>query len=187
MKLLGASGSVPAPDATHVVIRPLRRFDIRAVMRIEQRVYPRPWTPSIFRSELAQRHDRSYLAATVGGELCGYAGCYDVLDDAHVTTIAVAPEWHRHKVGTRLLAELVRAARLRGARHVTLEVRVSNVGAQALYEAFGFVPAGVRRNYYEGVEDAIVMWAHDIDTAEYAARLAHLDATVPGTTEVRGR
>jgi ribosomal-protein-alanine N-acetyltransferase len=104
-------------------------------------------------------------------------------DDAHVTTIAVDPAWHRAKIGTRLLVELARTALARGARNLTLEVRVSNTGPQQLYERFGFAPAGIRKNYYvETNEDALVMWAEHIDEPEFQARLASLEAAVPGTT-----
>ena len=69
---------------------------------------------------------------------------------------------------------------------MTLEVRVSNAGAQALYTSFGFVPVGVRKKYYENVEDAIVMWAHDIDQPEFASRLRALEAGIPGRTSWEG-
>jgi len=106
-------------------------------------------------------------------------------DDAHVTTIAVDPAWHRHKIGSRLMLNLARVAVARGAKHLTLEVRVSNTGAQAMYRAFGFRPAGVRKNYYvETNEDALVMWADDIHLPDYQARLAGIEAGIPGTTTV---
>src|SRR5438045_9607948 len=104
-------------------------------------------------------------------------------DDAHVTPIAVGPRWHRHKIGTRMLLNLAREGRRRDARHLTLEVRVTNEPAQAMYRQFGFHPAGIRKNYYvETNEDALVMWAEDINTDEYAERLAAVDAGVPGPT-----
>src|SRR4029077_11526282 len=86
-----------------------------------------------------------------------------IVEDAHVTTIAVDPAWHRHKIGSRLLLNLARESAARGATHLTLEVRVSNSAAQAMYRQFGFRPSGVRKNYYvETNEDALVMWADDI-------------------------
>ena len=97
------------------------------------------------------------------------------VDEAHVTNIAVEPSRHRQGIGRQLLIHLIRAARSRGYKAMTLEVRVSNVGAQALYRRFGFAPAGIRTKYYEQTEDAIVMWAHDIDTPDYAVRLAELE------------
>jgi ribosomal-protein-alanine N-acetyltransferase len=170
-----------APLEVHLV--PMRRRHLRAVLRIESQVYPRPWSLPLFMSELNLRTSRAYYVARVDGNVVGYAGLMLTGDDGHVTTIAVDPAWHRHKIGTRLLLNLAREGRDRSARHLTLEVRMSNTGAQALYRRFGFRPAGIRKNYYlETNEDAMVMWADDIDTDEYAARLAELEAGVPGTT-----
>ena len=172
-------------EALAVSIVGMRRRHLRSVLRIEAQVYPRPWSLSLFVSELALRTSRAYFVARVDGGLVGYAGMMFAGDDAHVTTIAVDPEWHRHRVGTRLLLQLCREAVVRGARHLTLEVRVSNKPAQALYRRFGFRPAGIRKNYYiETNEDALVMWADDVDTAEYATRLSAIEADVPGTTIV---
>jgi ribosomal-protein-alanine N-acetyltransferase len=107
------------------------------------------------------------------------------VDDGHVTTIAVDPRWHRHKVGSRLLLAAAREAIARGAASLTLEVRMANSGAQELYRRFGFRPVGVRKNYYaETNEDALVMWAHEVDAAEYAELLDALDRQVPGRTVV---
>ncbi|HLY82443.1 MAG TPA: ribosomal protein S18-alanine N-acetyltransferase [Acidimicrobiales bacterium] len=177
----GAGASVPLE--VHLV--PMRRRHLRAVLRIEAQVYPRPWSLPLFMSELNLRTSRVYYVARVEGVVVGYAGLMLTGDDGHVTTIAVDPAWHRHKIGSRLLVNLVRQGLARGAKHVTLEVRVSNSGAQAMYRAFGFRPAGIRKNYYvETNEDALVMWTDDIDTPEYAARLAEIELAIPGTTVV---
>src|SRR5918992_461813 len=97
-----------------------------------------------------------------------------------VTTIAVDPEHHRRKIGTRLLYELIKEAREMGAASVSLEVRMSNWGAQRMYGKFGFRPVGVRKNYYqETSEDALVMWADDIRTSEYSRLLARIISQVP--------
>jgi ribosomal-protein-alanine N-acetyltransferase len=170
-----------APLEVHLV--PMRRRHLRSVLRIESQVYPRPWSLPLFMSELNLRTSRAYYVARVNGSVVGYAGLMLTGDDAHVTTIAVDPAWHRHRIATRLLLNLARQARERNARHLTLEVRMSNTGAQALYKKFGFRPAGIRKNYYlETNEDAMVMWADDIDTDSYAAKLADLEAEIPGTT-----
>jgi len=167
----------------HIV--PMRRRHLRSVLRIETQVYPRPWSLSLFMSELALRSSRAYYVARVGGVVVGYCGLMLTGEDAHVTTIAVDPGWHRHKIGTRLLHNLATEAGRRQAKHLTLEVRVSNHGAQEMYRRFGFRPAGIRKNYYvETNEDALVMWAEDIDTAAYGERLAKIEAGVPGTTVV---
>ena len=171
------------PPALEVHLVPMRRRHLRSVLRIETQVYPRPWSLSLFLSELSLRTSRAYFVARVDGVVVGYAGLMFSGDDGHVTTIAVDPAWQRNKIATRLLLALAREARVRGARHLTLEVRVSNHPAQAMYRKFGFRPAGIRKKYYvETNEDALVMWAEHIDDDEYAQRLAMLEASVPGTT-----
>jgi [ribosomal protein S18]-alanine N-acetyltransferase len=170
-----------------VVVATMRRRHLRGVLQIEQQVYPRPWTFGLFLSELGQRSTRLYLVARIGHKVVGYLGMLRSLEDGHITTIAVDPAWHRHGIATRLMAVAARAAVTRGCRNLTLEVRVSNDGAQELYRRFGFVPAGVRRGYYpENGEDALVMWATDVDGAAYARRLADLEAKVPGFTLIEG-
>ena len=89
----------------------------------------------------------------------------------------VAPARRRQKLGTRLLLALVERAVGRGARHLTLEVRATNTDAQELYERFGFSPVGKRKGYYQG-EDAIVMWALDVDAEEYGTRLDEIRSDV---------
>src|SRR5690606_24163286 len=146
MTATGGEGAWPAPppaDRIEVRIAPMRRRHLRGVLRIEQQVYPRPWTAGLFLSEIGQRSTRAYLIARVGGEIVGYAGMLRSLDDGHITTVAVDPAWQRRGIATRLLLALARAAIDRGCLSLTLEVRMSNSGAQALYQRFGFVPAGV--------------------------------------------
>jgi ribosomal-protein-alanine N-acetyltransferase len=152
------------------------------VVRIEEAAYPRPWSATLFLSELAQRSSRRYTVATIGPIVLGYAGLMMVDDEGHVTTLTVDPGWHHRGIGTVLLADLARAAPGLGVRHLTLEVRVGNTPAQALYRRFGFAPVGVRKNYYaETGEDALIMWVRDIDTPAYAGRLASIEAHVAAT------
>ena len=182
-------GEVTRPQARsdeqglEVHLVPLRRRHLRSVLRIESQVYPTPWSFALFMSELNLRSTRHYVAARVGGLVVGYAGMMFSGDEAHVTNIAVDPAWQRHQIGTRLLTNLVRAAVARGARNLTLEVRLSNGPAQAMYRRFGFEVEGVRKNYYaESNEDALIMWARGVDTAEHADRLSALEAGVNGVT-----
>ncbi|HLX88939.1 MAG TPA: ribosomal protein S18-alanine N-acetyltransferase [Acidimicrobiales bacterium] len=171
-------GDIPRADVVGAVrIVPMRRRHLRSIVRIEEECYPRPWSATLFLSELAQRSSRRYVAATIGPMVVGYAGLMLVADEGHITTVTVDPAWHRHGVGTLMLLDLVRAAPKLGARHLTLEVRAGNAAAQVLYRRFGFAPAGLRRNYYaETGEDAIVMWVHDVDADSYATRLAGIEA-----------
>jgi len=175
--------ALPEPMPLSVHIQPMRRRHVRSVLRIEHQVYPRPWSASLFLSELALRSTRAYFVARVGRDLVGYGGLMMTLEDAHVTTIADDPEWHRHKIGSRLLLALAREAVERGAHSLTLEVRMSNKGAQEMYRRFGFAPVGVRKNYYQETnEDALVMWVHEVDTEEYARLLDSLEEQIPGET-----
>ena len=167
----------------HVTITPMRRRHLRSVLRIEAQVYPRPWSLGLFMSELALKTTRAYFVAKVANQVVGYAGLMITGSDGHVTTIAVDPEWQRQHIGTRLLLALTTAAVDAGCTGLTLEVRVTNAGAQAMYRDFGFAPAGIRKNYYtETNEDAIVMWAHDIDLDVHRARVAAIADRVRDTT-----
>ena len=174
-----------ASEPLDVTIALMARRDVRHVMPIEQRVYPRGWSKGVFIREIAQRTTRCYLTAKVGSTLVGYAGMLLSPDEAHITNVAVSPEWQRHKVATRLLLTQARVAVVRGAKALTLEVRPSNDGAQELYRRFGFAPAGMRKLYYRDPdEDGLIMWAHDIDSPAYVTRLAGIEAEVNGRTFV---
>jgi ribosomal-protein-alanine N-acetyltransferase len=175
------------PAEPHVVIAPMRRRHLRGVLRIESQVYPRPWSSALFAGEMAMVNSRVYIVARVAGVVVGYAGLMLVADDGHVTTIAVDPAWHRQGIASRMLLELARRGARRKVEQLTLEVRLSNAGAQELYRHFGFAPAGIRRGYYvDNGEDALVMWAHDIATPAYAERLAAIEAGIVGTTVSEG-
>ncbi|MEQ1872687.1 MAG: ribosomal protein S18-alanine N-acetyltransferase [Ilumatobacteraceae bacterium] len=171
-RLLGRAGDGDG----ELTIEPMRRRHLSAIMPIESVSYPRPWPIGIFQSEieLMRRGERHYLVAREDGEVVGYGGVMFVLDDAHVTNIAVASKRQRTGIATRLLAELAWQAITHGCQALTLEVRASNTAAQALYQRFGFVPAGVRQKYYENSDDAIVMWCNDLALPEYRDRLREL-------------
>ncbi|MCB1013559.1 MAG: ribosomal protein S18-alanine N-acetyltransferase [Acidimicrobiales bacterium] len=167
--------AVPAGAPDDLELVPMRRRHLRGVLRIETQSYPKPWTYGLYLSELALGGLRCYLVARSAGEIVGYGGLMYVGPDAHVTTLAVAPEHQRRGIGGRVLLALARAAVAHGAENLTLEVRVTNDAAIALYRRFGFAPAGVRKNYYAEVkEDALVMWANDIHTRAYGDRLLRL-------------
>ena len=175
----------PRTEPFEVSISPMRRRHLRAVLRIEALVYPRPWSLGLFLSELGLRATRAYLVARVGPTVVGYAGLLLAVGDGHVTTVAVDPAWHRNGIATRLLLALARAGREKGATGLTLEVRTSNLGAQELYRRFGFAPAGIRKGYYaETNEDAIIMWVHDVDLPSYGDRLDEIEAGLTGTTTI---
>jgi [ribosomal protein S18]-alanine N-acetyltransferase len=156
-------------------IEKLRRRDLRHVLLIENVVFPEPWSVAVFNSELAMRHGRRYRAAWDGDHMAGYIGFLIVGEEAHITTIATAPGYQRRGVATTLILDGIDALSGTGVKHLSLEVAAGNEPAQALYRRFGFAPVGVRRNYYPLTgQDALVMWAYDIDSEEYARRLREL-------------
>lgn len=168
-------------------IVPLEARHLRALMAIDKQVYPEPWSRTLWKRELARdRSTRVYLAALHGGEVVGYAGALRIADETHVVTVAVDPALQRGGVGRQLFARLCDTAIDWGCTGITLEVRADNTAAQALYRRFGLVPVGVRKGYYEpDRQDALIMWAHDVDGADFAERLARARAAGPLTTDQR--
>ena len=168
------------PGAPEIQITQMRRRHLRGIMAIERQVYPRPWTPTLFLSEMHAGATRAYLVAMMDRAVVGYGGLMSYGEEAHVTTIAVDPEQQRHKIGTRVLYELIQRARQMGAHAVSLEVRVSNWAAQRMYGKFGFRPVGVRKGYYQETnEDALVMWTDDVRTPDYNRILESIISQVP--------
>jgi ribosomal-protein-alanine N-acetyltransferase len=174
----------PPSVPIEISIGPMKRRHVRDVLSIERRVYPRPWSAALFFSEISQKSSRYYIVSHHGRTLIGYGGLMVHLDEAHITTVAVAPEYQHRKVGSRLLSTLLEEARsrilhalcadaiARDVRTLTLEVRVANWPAQRLYSWFGFRPVGVRKNYYaETGEDALVMWVDDLKSEDMRKRL----------------
>ena len=153
-------------------LRPMADADVPAVHRLEETIFPQPWSEGILRDELAAPN-RHYLVAEAGGEVVGYGGLMRVEEDAHITTLGVRPESRENGLGTRLLLALADRALEAGSEHLTLEVRVGNLLARRLYARFGFAPVGLRRNYYLD-EDALIMWATDIAGEEYRERLERI-------------
>jgi ribosomal-protein-alanine N-acetyltransferase len=175
--------TAPKFEPLDVHIVPMRRRHLRSVTRIEAQVYPRPWSHSLFVSELALRSTRAYFVAKVGRDVVGYTGLMMSMTDGHVTTIAVDPAWHRHGIGTRLLLANAREGVLRGATALTLEVRLSNRGAQEMYRRFGFTSVGVRKGYYADTgEDALIMWAYEVQDPAFSRLLDGLERGLSGTT-----
>ena len=170
--------------AATVTIAPMQRWHLRDVHAIDEKVYPRPWSVALWRQEIAMLDTRHYIVAESAGRVVGHAGIMYVLKEGHVTTVAVDPQWQGRKIATRLMTALCQHARARPATALTLEVRVGNERAIALYRRFGFAPAGVRKNYYSEInEDALVMWAHDIDQPAYLARLRSIDDEIGATRQ----
>jgi ribosomal-protein-alanine N-acetyltransferase len=139
-----------------VAIRPLSYSDLPQVIAIERRAFSSPWSLSMFVLELS-RPSGLHLAAVRDGAIVGYLICARYDEAYHVMTIAVDPDKRRAGIASTLLDALIERAG--EDANYTLEVRVSNVGAIALYERYGFRVVGTRRRYYaDNGEDAIIMW-----------------------------
>ena len=171
---------ISEPEAPRVDVTRMRRRHLRGVMAIERQVYSRPWSPNLFLAEMSEPNNRCYLVARSDRDVVGYGGLICYGDEAHVTNIAVDPMHHRRAVGSRLLYELIVNAIEMGGQAVSLEVRVSNWGAQRMYGRFGFHPVGIRRNYYQEMnEDALIMWTDDVKSKTFTRRLSEIAATLP--------
>lgn len=132
---------------------------LEQVLGIEVKSFPTPWSYRAFQFEVTENDFASYIVAQLDGRIVGYAGMWIVLDEAHITNVAVHPDYRGTGCGRSLMTELLGRAAVLGAVKITLEVRVSNVAARELYKSLGFVERGFRRKYYsDNNEDAIIMW-----------------------------
>jgi ribosomal-protein-alanine N-acetyltransferase len=139
-------------------LRRLQLRDLNAIEQIEKRAYPTPWSRSMFASELA-KPSSICLGSFDDERLAGYLIVSRYVDAWHVMNVAVDPDYRRRGIARTLLEELFGLTQDDGRRGYTLEVRVSNAGAIALYERLGFRSSGIRRGYYtDNREDALIMW-----------------------------
>lgn len=133
--------------------------DIAAVTELERMSFSTPWPRDAFVNELTRNPNARYVVVLHQNQVIGYCGMWIVLDEAHITNIAVHPLYRGKKVGARLMQKMMAVAMMFGARSMTLEVRPSNTSARAMYTKLGFVEHGIRKRYYsDNNEDAIIMW-----------------------------
>ena len=149
------------------VIRFMRLKDVDAVAAIEEATFARPWSWESFRQELTRNAVARYLVAEENGEILGYAGAWVILDESHITNIAVREDARGRGLGKKLTAELLQVLSNLGACYATLEMRVSNLRAQNLYKSLGFISVGKRKRYYEdNNEDAFLMVCEHLPEAD---------------------
>ncbi len=142
-----------------LLILPMQLQDIDGVLEVEKGCFPTPWSRNSFISEVRDNDDAYYYVAKLGDKIVGYIGSWFILDEAHITNVAVHPSFRRLGVATQLFNFIFTVGRANGINSITLEVRKSNYGAQRLYRRLGFVVTGMRKGYYQdNNEDALIMW-----------------------------
>ena len=142
---------------SEIIIRRMTLADVDGVAAVEAATFPTPWSRDAFVSEMNNVAAR-YLVAEKEGRIIGYAGAWIILDESHITNIAVLKEERGQGIGRRLTEGLMQYLSNLGAAYATLEVRKSNEVAQNLYKSLGFIKLGVRKRYYEdNNEDALIM------------------------------
>jgi len=141
-------------------IRVAERRDLPEIFAIEQAQFPEPWTKAMLLDEIENTENRRYTVAQEDAVIIGYLGVMFIFEDMHINTIGVVPGNERRGIARSLMNDAWADAKERGITRATLEVAVSNEPAKKLYQEFGFMPVGIRKNYYERTkEDALVLWA----------------------------
>lgn len=140
-----------------VDIRAMTAPDLAQVAALERQCFSTPWSPKVFEEEL-ENELALYFVAAEGAVICGYIGFWKIVDEGHITNVAVLEQYRGRGIGGRLIAQAIDTARAAGLKLLTLEVRRSNAPAIALYKKYGFVELGFRKRYYhDPEEDALIM------------------------------
>lgn len=142
----------------NINIRLMKKEDVDDIYKVEEDCFPDPWSKESIMKELKNNLAR-YLVAEVDGKLAGYIGIWFVVDEGHITNVAVHSDYRGRKIGDKLVGEMVNLCKENNIVAMTLEVRNSNRIAQNLYRKYGFKIGGIRKEYYsDNKEDAIIMW-----------------------------
>ena len=151
-------------DTSQILITKMTTEDIENVVEIEKEAYgEHHWSKSSFYDEMQNNLAKYYSAKTLNGELVGYAGTWHILDEGHITTIAVKKSYMRRHIGEAIIVKILEDCYDSGIKYLTLEVRVSNAPAINLYSKYGFQSLGTRKGYYQdNNEDALIMWTENI-------------------------
>lgn len=171
----------PAERPDRIVIEPMTTADIGDVTRIERASFATIWPTDAFYNELRTNKLAHYFVGRLAGRIVAYGGMWVILEDSHVTTLAVDPEYRGKRFGEIVLLRLIDEAIERGAAWMTLEVRESNAVAQRLYRKYGFTTVTMRTGYYsDDNESALIMWAGSLKSDLYRNRLNALRLRVTG-------
>ncbi len=147
-----------------IKIEPMTKDDIDYVVEIESEAYGKHhWAKSSFYDEMSNNLAKYYTAKDLSGKIIGYAGTWHIIDEGHITTIAVKKEYLRNHIGEAIVNRIIQDCYKDNIKYLTLEVRVSNIPAIKLYEKYGFQSLGTRKAYYQdNNEDALIMWTENI-------------------------
>lgn len=143
------------------VFRYMKDEDIDQILEVEHASFTTPWSREAFYNEIHNNKFAVYIVLEEDKKIIGYCGAWVVIDETHVTNLAMLPEYRGRKLGEALLKKMMSVAKEMGAKSMTLEVRVTNDVAQSLYRKLGFQNGGIRKNYYsDNQENALVMWVN---------------------------
>ncbi len=148
-------------EGSNVIInlREMEIKDLEEIMEIEKAAFSTPWTRNSFEKEIRENMLAKYIVAEVEGKVVGYVGIWLIIDEGHITNIAVSKDYRGMGIGKFLMMGMIDFCKKQGIHNMTLEVRASNTVAQNLYRKMGFLDCGIRPNYYaDDHEDAVIMW-----------------------------
>ena len=174
-------------NISQIFISNMTKEDIEHVVQIEAEAYgEHHWSKSSFYDELQNNLAKYYVAKTSDGELVGYAGTWHIIDEGHITTIAVKKAYHRQHIGEAIIIKILEDCYSAGIKYLTLEVRVSNEAAIALYTKYGFNSLGTRKGYYQdNNEDALIMWTENIFYDKFKTKYNENKTKLEGLIEVK--
>lgn len=142
-----------------LIIRKAEKKDIKEVAALDRLCFSMPWSEETIRQEIMENNIALYIVAEIEGKVVGYAGMWLIVDEGHITNVAVHPVFRRKHIGQGIVSVLLAHSEEAGTKRQTLEVRKSNNAAIELYSKFDFLPVGIRKEYYEdNGEDALIMW-----------------------------
>ena len=144
---------------SQLIIRQAEEKDIRQIEELEKVCFADPWSYDSLEQDILRNKLAFYIVAEVDGNVCGYVGIWNIVDEGHITNVAVSPDYRRKHIASNMLDVLIDACEEAGVERFTLEVRAGNEPAKALYAGKGFKEMGLRKGYYQdNGEDAIIMW-----------------------------
>lgn len=146
-------------NMSHITFRKATLDDLDGIIKVELESFTLPWSREAFYNEFVNNQFAHYFVLEHNGNIIGYCGVWIVVDEAHITNVAISPEYRGLKLGKSMMKKMMEYARLHRAHSMTLEVRVTNHIAQSLYRKLGFQDGGIRKGYYtDNHEDALIMW-----------------------------